>query len=104
MTPFVIKNWKIVAIVAAFIAAFAFGYYLTPTKIKKETEIKEVEVVKEVVKYVERLQERKQTKTVIIEWPDGTKMTEIYELYESTVVVEKIESNQAWVSQIEDEN
>lgn len=81
-------------ILVCFIIAlvgYTLGRYIQPPSIKIEKEIvevvKEVEVVKtEVIK-----EELKKTKTIIKEYPDGTKITEIYEVTEDTIFIEKNE-------------
>lgn len=67
--------------------AFALGRYTCAEKVVTKTEI--VEVVKEVEVEKEVTAEKMQTKTVIKEFPDGTKITEIFEVKESTIFIEK---------------
>lgn len=66
----------------------AFGFYMAPEKIKKEIQIKEIEIEKEVIKEVEVNKRRKSTHTIITEFPDGKKIIEIFEVDESIKVVE----------------
>lgn len=57
--------------------AFAFGYYVAPEKIK--TEIKTVEVIKEVVKRVVDKSQNKRKTTTIVQNKDGSSTTTITE-------------------------
>lgn len=85
---------KYIIAAAALLLAFAAGRFLTPTKVQTVEQIREVEVevIKEVIKEVEAktstTQKNTQTKTVITEYPDGKKVTEIYELNQDTIVIE----------------
>lgn len=79
---------KISGLVIILLVVFATGRYCTPEKVITKTET--VEVIKE-VKVVETVtvqQNKRQTKTVITEYPDGKKVTEIYEVNEDVIFIE----------------
>ncbi len=88
------KTNKIIVVVVAIGLAFAAGRYITPEKIKtvEKTKTVEVEVIKEVIKEVEKktgqIKNDRQTKTIITEYPDGRKVTEIFEINKDTTIIE----------------
>jgi len=83
---------SIIVIIIAVIIGYGFGYFTTPEKVV--TKIETVEVVKEVIKEIKIKDEKKKesvkrkTKTIIKEYPDGQKITEIYEVTEDTIFIE----------------
>jgi hypothetical protein len=82
----------IIVIAIATVVGYGFGRFTTPEKVV--TKVETVEVIKEVIKEVKIKDEKKKetvkrkTKTVIKEYPDGRKITEIYEVTEDTIFVE----------------
>ena len=88
-----VKTSKTVVLVLALGAAFAAGRFLAPDKVITQTEVVEVEkeVIREVVKEseTESVQLERQTHTIITERPDGTKITEIFEVNKDTIVIDR---------------
>ena len=92
------KYYLIVALICGAIG-FGTAKFITPEKVVTKTET--VEVVKEVVKEVKVKDDsisqtnNRQTKTIITEFPDGKKITEIYEINQDTIIIVKKEKEES---------
>jgi hypothetical protein len=67
---------------------YGIGRYAQPAKVETKIEIVTVEKEKIVEKIVYKDTVKMQKHTIILEFPDGRKETNIYELYESTVMID----------------
>lgn len=90
------KKYLYIALVALGLAAlgYAFGRYTAPEKVveKEKIKVQTVEVVKEVIKEVKVENKNVNTRTRVVEYPDGRKET-ITEVIDRTTVGTNTDTN-----------
>lgn len=77
-----------VAVIGLLGIGYAIGRYAAPTKTETKIEYQVVEKEKIVEKVVYKEIDKTQRHIIEIEYPDGKKTREIWEIYESTVMVD----------------